>query len=45
MSSPPALAFEAAVFDCDGTLVETRELWRAAFEAVVGEPVSDEVMS
>ena len=25
MSSPPALAFEAAVFDCDGTLVETRE--------------------
>jgi phosphoglycolate phosphatase-like HAD superfamily hydrolase len=44
MSSPPALAFGAAVFDCDGTLVETRELWRAAFEAVVGEPVSESVL-
>jgi HAD superfamily hydrolase (TIGR01509 family) len=39
------LAVTAAVFDCDGTLVETRDCWRAAYEAVFGEPVSDEVMS
>jgi HAD superfamily hydrolase (TIGR01509 family) len=45
MNPPPALAFEAAVFDCDGTLVEMRELWRAAYEAVLGESVSDEAMS
>jgi HAD superfamily hydrolase (TIGR01509 family) len=34
-----ALAFQAAVFDCDGTLVETGELWLSAYRKVTGEAI------
>jgi HAD superfamily hydrolase (TIGR01509 family) len=38
------LLFDAAVFDCDGTLVETRECWRSAYQDVIGEPVSEDLL-
>jgi beta-phosphoglucomutase-like phosphatase (HAD superfamily) len=40
----PKLAFDAAVFDCDGTLVATRECWQSAYEAVLGLPMDDALM-
>jgi HAD superfamily hydrolase (TIGR01509 family) len=41
---PIPFNFEAAIFDCDGTLVESRECWRFAFSRVLGEAVPDDVM-
>lgn len=45
MSASSTLAFEAAVFDCDGTLVHTTACWRHAYLRAVGEPVSDELLN
>lgn len=36
----PTLAFAACVFDCDGTLVETGQLWRDTYRKVTGEEIS-----
>lgn len=38
------LAFHAAVFDCDGTLVETGSLWRRAYRRATGEEIPDELI-
>jgi HAD superfamily hydrolase (TIGR01509 family) len=40
----PALRFAAAVFDCDGLLVDTRANWRFAFERAAGEGLPDELL-
>jgi HAD superfamily hydrolase (TIGR01509 family) len=38
------MSYSAAVFDFDGTLFDTAECWRLAYESVSGRDISPEVM-
>jgi beta-phosphoglucomutase-like phosphatase (HAD superfamily) len=44
MTNNHALAFGAAVFDCDGTLVDTDHCWGLAYKHLVGELILDGLM-